>query len=113
MDFDVVHYYIYFYTKVNGECPAMRWITDHKDEGGLARSMIRCLSNLGLECGFISGLTTKDIDELKSKAGQVRVYYSIMDNFALILNAGFKKDQKNDIKKSIEYLEDFRRRRPL
>ena len=106
------HYHIYYYAKVNGEEPAMRWISDHGKEGELARSMIACLKFLGLNCHFISKLDLKNIDELKSKSGQVRVYYSIIDDFALILNAGYKKDQKSDIKKSVEYLEDFNKRRP-
>lgn len=99
------------YNLPNGKEPLTDWIDDLKDLK--ARSIIRARlarvrsGNLG-KWEYL----TDGVSELKFKfSAGYRVYYSELDKIVLLLLCGGdKSSQKRDIKKAIEYLNDYKER---
>ena len=99
---------ILFYTHNNGEIPVQDWINS-LDATNKARIYARLARIQEGNFGDYKKLDN-EISELRFKFGSgYRIYYAEVDNIVvLLLNAGDKKFQSNDISKAKEYLEIWR-----
>ena len=99
---------ILFYTSDNGKIPVQDWINS-LDSTNKARIYARFARIQEGNFGDYKKLDS-EISEFRFKFGSgYRIYYSEIDNIiVLLINAGDKKSQVNDIKKAKEYLENWR-----
>ena len=100
---------VFFYRDKHGSEPAKEYFNKLKDKVGKIKIQKKVLKssfgNFGTE-GVGYRHIKNDLWELKINLGPgYRVYFKInSDQKLLILRIGTKKTQKNDIKKSLEYL---------
>lgn len=101
---------VIFYTSDNGKIPVKTWI-DALDSTNKARIYARLARIQEGNFGDFKKLDS-EISEFRFKFGSgYRVYFSETDNvIVLLLNAGDKKTQTNDIKKAKEYLKNWRQK---
>ena len=97
---------ILFYTHNNGKIPVLEWMNS-LDSLNKARIYARLARIQEGNLGDYKKLDS-EISEFRFKFGSgYRIYYSEIDNIVILLiNAGDKKSQPNDIKKAKEYLEN-------
>ncbi|OGI04222.1 MAG: hypothetical protein A2Y25_08880 [Candidatus Melainabacteria bacterium GWF2_37_15] len=102
---------IEYYQTKNGKCPFEEWIKSFKDKTTKMRILKRIER---LEYGYYGEFEqiNEDLFELKLKFGKgYRIYYSDINNkLVLFLSGGDKHRQSADIKKAIEYLNDYKER---
>jgi putative component of toxin-antitoxin plasmid stabilization module len=77
------------------------------DDRDTTQSMVACLKNIGLKCKFVKDLNLDGLCELKTKSLEVRVYFFIDENQALIVGAGHKCTQKKDIIFAYERMKSY------
>ena len=98
------------YVRSDGSCPFEDWMTSLRDQRARARIRTRIdrvqLGNLG-NCEPVGG----GVSELKIDYGPgYRVYFGqIGTKLVILLCGGDKSSQSEDIKKAIEYWEDYKR----
>lgn len=102
---------IEYYQTKNGKCPFEDWIRSFKDKTTKMRILKRIERLEEGHYGEYKKLTD-ELFELKLQFGKgYRVYYSDIDNkLVLFLTGGDKHKQSDDIKKAIEYLNDYKER---
>ena len=99
------------YKSSKGKEPLNEWINEIKDSSHRARIKTRLAriltGNLG-DCKYLRD----DVSELKFKfSSGYRVYYSEFDDvLLLLLCGGDKSSQSRDIKKAVNYLNDYKER---
>ena len=98
------------YVRPDGRCPFEDWMTSLRDQRARARIRTRIdrvqLGNLG-NCEPVGG----GVSELKIDYGPgYRVYFGqIGTKLVILLCGGDKSSQSEDIRKAIEYWEDYKR----
>jgi len=99
---------ILFYTSDNGKIPVQEWINS-LDSTNKARIYARLARIQEGNFGDFKKLDS-EISEFRFQFGSgYRIYFSEIDNIiVLLLNAGDKKSQTNDIKKAKEYIKTWR-----
>ena len=99
---------ILFYTQDNGKIPVREWINS-LDSLNKARIYARLARIQEGNFGDYKKLDN-EISEFRFKFGSgYRIYFSEINNIiVLLINAGDKKSQVNDIKKAKEYIENWR-----
>jgi putative addiction module killer protein len=102
-------YEIVVYRTAMGREPFYEWLSslDKSVEGRVQTRIER------LEWGhFGNAKALKDgLFEIKFKSPPFRIYYAFFDKqIVLLISGGDKRQQSNDIKKSKEYLNDYRSR---
>lgn len=99
------------YQKENGEVPFDKWFLRLKDIAGKAKVITQIER---AEKGLFGHVKTVfgEVKELKIDFGPgYRVYFAIhKDEIILLLMGGNKRTQQKDIKKAIEYWNDFKNR---
>ena len=99
---------VLFYTQDNGKIPVQEWINslDSLNKARIYAGLARIQEG---NFGDYKKLDN-EISEFRFKFGSgYRIYYSEIDNIIILLiNAGDKKSQVNDIKKAHEYIENWR-----
>ena len=107
---DVVPREVVAYEAANGNCPFEAWwdsIRDQRSRDILKSRMARIrLGNLGDVRALGNG-----IHEFKIDIGPgYRIYFGNVGGRVVLLTGGDKKTQKKDVKNSLDYLTDYRRR---
>ena len=104
-----------FYRMEDGTEPAKDWLDALKDKAGLAKIFTRIRraekGNFGDHKKLVEG---EGVSELRISFGPgYRVYYGIDNDCEIIilLIAGDKSSQRQDIKKAKEYWKDYKRRK--
>lgn len=101
-------YNIVSWVSVDGFNPYDEWISScSQDDRNTTQSMLACLKSLGLKCKFVKDLELDGLCELKTKSLEVRVYFFIDEDKALIVGAGHKSTQKRDIILAYERIKSY------
>ena len=107
---DVSEKQVESYVRADGSCPFEDWMTSLRDQRARARIRTRIdrvqLGNLG-NCEPVGG----GVSELKIDYGPgYRVYFGqVGTKLVILLCGGDKSSQSEDIKKAIEYWEDYKK----
>jgi putative addiction module killer protein len=101
--------YIQIYKNTQGKCPYLQWESklNSTTRAIVSTRLIRIrLGNFG-DCKSIQGM--HGLFEIRIHFGPgYRIYFGkYRENIILLLSAGDKKSQKNDIQKSYQFWKDF------
>ena len=97
------------YVDKNGVSPFSEWKAAVKhEEAKIAMSRVFCLQHAGLRCPYRKDLKLEQMYELRSKEDGIRVYFFPFGAGFIILGAGFKDTQKQDIADCLERMRDFK-----
>jgi len=101
-------YTVISWISIEGFNPYEEWINScSQNDKDTTQSMLACLKNLGLKCKFVKDLDLDGLCELKTKSLDVRVYFFIDTEKALVVGAGHKSTQKKDIILAYERMKSY------
>lgn len=93
---------------VDGTIPIEEWLSICSQEHRkMTTSMLACLEISGMRCHFVKDLKLHGLCELKTKSGNIRVYFFVDGDIAVIVGAGEKKTQKLDLILSYERMKEY------
>ena len=103
-------YQIDDYVDEYGINPYSEWKAKVKsDDARTAISKVSCLKHAGMKCPFVKDLKLEEMHELRSKSDKIRVYFFKYDVRFIILGAGFKDTQRQDIADCLERMRKIKR----
>ncbi len=104
-------YEVYYYTNAKGNSPLKKWLAglSHKDRDRVYSRIMRISDG---NFGDHKQITAELYELRLFFGGGFRIYYTILDStIVVLLSGGGKSNQKRDIARAVELLNDYKTER--